>query len=199
MAILGEYVWIYGDGADGHLSLRLPRGKDKELANVTGECSFGGGGSEPWAMIMGITPTVDEQGKECWSVDVDEWIHDNGDGDEPKEAVKGHRLYVTAEKDDDGNAYVVWTFAGENWWLVGKKTWGTGRLRWDRGYMTEGDKRRLGVKEEDYSDWPNVLSRPPQKRTVKDLLAEKDKLGLGGLVCCSTYFRGDYYNVEQSG
>jgi hypothetical protein len=136
LAILGEYTWIYGDNADGHLSLRLPRGKDKELANVTGECSFGGGGSAPWAVIVGITPAVDELGKECWSIDVDEWIYDNGYGDEPKEPVKGHRLYVTAEKDDDGNVYVVWTFAGEDWWMVGKKTWETGRLRWGRGCMT---------------------------------------------------------------
>jgi hypothetical protein len=146
-------------------------------------------------VITGITPTVDELGKECWSIDVDEWIHDNGYGDEPKDAVKGHRLYGTAEKDDEGNVYVVWTFAGEDWWMVGKKTRETGRLR---GYVTEGDKRRLGVKEKDYSDCPNVLSRPPQKRTVKDLLVEKDRLGLGGLVCCSTCLRCDCCNVEQS-
>jgi hypothetical protein len=162
------------------------------------DCSFSGGGCAPWAVIIGITPTVDELERECWSIDVDEWIYDNSNGDEPNETVKGHGLYVTAEKDDDGNMCVVWTFAGEDWWMVGKKTWETGRPRWDRGYMTEGNKRRLGVKEKDYSDCPNVLSRPPQKRTVKDLLEEKDKLGLGRLVCCSTYFRSESHPANSS-
>ena len=131
-------------GADGMLSLRLPRGRAKEIGNVIGEMSWGGGACEAWAIIKGMTPAVDSSGKEFWSVDLDEWVYENSTGDENewKPAVKGHMLHSTEEKDDDGNLYLVWTFADEDCWMIGKKNRG-----WNREIQTEGDRRRLNLTE----------------------------------------------------
>ena len=101
-------------GADGNLSLRIPHGCAREIGNVIGEVSWGGGGCDAWAIIKCMTPAVDSSGKEFWSVDLDEWVYENpvGDENENKPPVKGHMLHSTEEKDDDGNLYLVWTFAG---------------------------------------------------------------------------------------
>jgi hypothetical protein len=84
-----------------------------------------------------------------------------GYANESKPLVKGHMLHSTEEKDDDGNLYLVWTFAGEDCGMIGKKDG-------DMGIETEGDKRRLNLTnffvEQDVPD----DGRPPLMRTARD-------------------------------
>lgn len=51
-------------------------------------------------------------------------------------------LHSAVEKDDDGNVYLVWKFAGADDWMIGKK-----KRAWNRGIETEGDMRRLNLTE----------------------------------------------------
>jgi hypothetical protein len=148
--------------------------------------SCGGGGCEAWAIIRGITPAVDSSGKEFWSMDLDQWVYENpiGDENERKPPVKGHMLHSTEEKDDDGNLYLVWRFAGEDCWMIGKKDW-------DMGIETEGDKRRLNFTdffvEQDVPD----DGRPSLMRTARDAFREREGLGLEKLVGPRSYLHSD--------
>ncbi|KAE9362830.1 hypothetical protein N431DRAFT_490294 [Stipitochalara longipes BDJ] len=197
-ATLGEYNWIYGNmGADGMLSLRLPRGRAKEIGNVIGEVSCWGGGCDAWAIITSMTPAVDSSGKEFWSVDLDEWVYERGTGDENenKPPVKGHMLHSTEEKDDDGNLYLVWTFADEDYWMIGKKN-----NAWNTGIKTEGDKRRLNLTEEQVVPGGRGL---PLMTIERNTLKERKELGLEKLLLCETrldekYLLGSYRWIYSS-
>jgi hypothetical protein len=153
---------------------------------VVGEITWGGGGCEAWAIIKDMTPAVDSSGKEFWSMDVDEWVYENptGNENENKPPVKGHMLHSTKEKDDDGNLYLVWTFAGEDCWMIGKKE---GHM----GMKTEGDNRRLNLT--DFFIGQDVLDdgRPPLMRTARDAFKEREELGLEKLVGPRSYLYSD--------
>ncbi|PMD19906.1 hypothetical protein NA56DRAFT_690125 [Hyaloscypha hepaticicola] len=145
-------------------------------------------------------PDVDSSGKEFWSVDLDEWVYERGTGDENewKPPVKGHMLHSTVEKDDDGNLYLVWTFADEDCWMIGKKERG-----WNMGIETEGDKRRLKLTDLLAEQVVPGGGGLPQVPIERDMLKEREKLGLERMLFCETrpdenYLLGSYRWIYSS-
>lgn len=152
------------------------------MSNITGEISWGEGGCDAWAVITSVTPAIDDRGNECWLMDVDEWVYENGteDENETKPPVEGHMLHAAAEKDDDGNVYLIFTFASEDCWMIAKKSWQAGnRLA---GRMTEGDMRRLKLKDPFYNCNTPTDGVAPQEQISKEVYEKKKKLGLEKMV-----------------
>lgn len=139
-------------------------------------------------------PEVDSSGKEFWSVDLEEWVYERGTGDENewKPTVKGHMLHSTVEKDDDGNLYLVWTFADEDCWMIGKKERG-----WNMGIETEGDKRRLKLTDLLAEQVVPGGGGLPQMPIERDTLKEREKLGLERMVSPRSYLGSGVYWVIQ--
>ena len=141
-------MWIYGSiGGDGGLTLRLPTGCDSDPSKVTGEVTFAEGGCAAWANITKFMPCVDNEGKEYWGVEVDEWLFGNGDGDEISPGSAGHQLASTVQEDDDGNPYIVFTMS-EGWGSEESFSFMVGKRRWVGGGRTKGDIRRLGLRDD---------------------------------------------------